>query len=173
MDATPNAPAPHDATSAPDASLTPPLDSIEIAPTPDPRTYKLTPEAQTIALLAAIEGGQGVREACAELSINIRTAYGILARSDDQLDTTRAAIRKLMQAQALERMHDWEAASVIGATKKGNHAPARDWLLHAGVIDPIAGENNLNLRVAIQIGTEEKPMRIQSPQVIDIEDVPE
>jgi len=109
------------------------------------------------------------REAAADAGINIRTAYGVLARSDDNIDHVRGAVRKLMIAQTLERIRDWEVASDVGARKRGNHSPARDWLLHAGVIDPLAQDAGVSVRVAICIGTPDAPMSVTSPQVLDAE----
>ena len=42
----------------------------------------------------------------------------------------------LMAACALARLTDWRRAS-RAAARRGDHRPARDWLLHANVIDPL------------------------------------
>src|SRR4030095_9611923 len=97
------------------------------------------------------------------LNLNLRTAYHILGRSEESFDALRAATRKLLAAGALDRLHDWQIASEVGARKKGNHVPARDWLLHAGVIDKLEGDGVGGIRIAINIGTDEQPMRIRSP----------
>jgi hypothetical protein len=126
------------------------------------RTIKLTSEQEALALIGLVQDGVSVREAASQLGLNLRTAFGVLARSTEDIDATRAAIRRVMAAQALDRMEDWRIASEVGARKKGNHAPARDWLLHAGVIDQLDSDST-SVRISINIGTDAKPMRIPSP----------
>jgi len=120
-------------------------------------------DEQVIAFLAAVESGIGCREAATKCGLNLRTAYGILARGDADIDALRAATTRLLQVEALDRLDDWRNAARVGALKKGNHAPARDWLLHAGVIDALASDQGANVRIAICIGTDERPMKIASP----------
>lgn len=131
---------------------------------PAPRhNNKKTPDNVALRFVALIEAGISTREAASECGLNISTAYQVLARSDADLETLRAATSKLMAVETLDRIDDWRTAARVGAQKKGNHAPAKDWLLHAGVIDNLASEQNTNIRIAIQIGTDDKPMRIASP----------
>jgi len=120
--------------------------------------------------MAAIEAGVPARQAATDIGINIRTAYAALARSDADIDALRAATTKLLAVETLDRIDDWRTASRVGAAKKGNHSPAKDWLLHAGVIDNLASENNTNIRIAIQIGTDDKPMKIASPLSRKVDD---
>ena len=42
----------------------------------------------------------------------------------------------LMSAYALPMLNDWRKAS-HKASDRGDHRPARDWLLHAGVLEPL------------------------------------
>lgn len=132
------------------------------------RTVKQTTEVEALALIGLVEDGLSVREAASQLGLNLRTAFGVLARSTEDIEATRGVIRRVMAAQALQRMDDWRIASEVGARKKGNHAPARDWLLHAGVIDALESDR-ASVRIAINIGTEDKPMRVVSPETIDID----
>lgn len=136
------------------------------------RSYsnKKTPDEQALAFIALVQSGVRPREAAIQTGINIRTCYGVLARMDDDVEATRAATLKLLQMEALDRLDDWRAASDVGARKKGNHTPARDWLLHAGILDPLASEGAGSVRIAINIGTDERPMRIASPLSVDVDD---
>jgi hypothetical protein len=129
---------------------------------------KKTPDEKALALIALVEAGVSVREAASQVDVNIRTAYEVLARGDLELDNVRATVRRLMAAEALERVEDWRLAAQVGAAKKGNHAPARDWLLHAGVIDELSSDSS-GVRVAIHIGTDERPLKIPSPLTIAAE----
>lgn len=134
----------------------------------DPSNHRTTP-AQAAELMGLVERGASVREAALQIPMPLRTAYRILQRSEDQLETMRGVVRKLMVAQTFQRIDDWVTASQVGARKRGNHSPARDWLLHAGVIDPLAQDADVSVRVAICIGTPDAPMPVTSPQVIDAE----
>jgi hypothetical protein len=125
-------------------------------------SYKWSTDAQRLTVIAAIEKGLTPREASIEAGVSIRTTFRILSQAENTVEEMRAAFRKLLQAKALQRLADWELASEVGARKKGNHAPAKDWLLHAGVIDPLDSDT-ASVKVAIIIGTEEKPMRVPSP----------
>ena len=51
------------------------------------------------------------------------------------LASTREA-QDLMAAAGSERLADWEQASRL-ASARGDHRPAKDWLMHAGTIDPL------------------------------------
>jgi hypothetical protein len=126
---------------------------------------KQTDDEKAVALIALVESGMSVREAATETGANIRTAYRVLARSEIDVDNVRATVRKLMIGNSLQAMEHWQTAMDVGARKKGNHAPARDWLLHAGVIDELKQDSG-NVRVSIHIGTDERPMRIPSPLTI-------
>jgi hypothetical protein len=134
----------------------------ELTPTDEVNSNKWATDAQRLTVIAAIEEGKTPREAALLSSVSIRTVFRILSQADNTVDMMRAAFRKLLQAKALRRLEDWETASQVGALKKGNHAPARDWLLHAGVIDPLDSDT-ASVKVAIVIGTDDKPMRIPSP----------
>lgn len=132
-------------------------------------TGKRTSQEVELALLQLVEEGNSVRDAAKVIGLPLRTAVEVMSRTADRLEALRAATRRLMVAGALDRLEDWRVASDVGARKKGNHAPARDWLLHAGVIDHLEADA-ASLRIAINIGTEEKPMRIASPLTIDVEE---
>jgi hypothetical protein len=126
-------------------------------------TKKKTSKQQIATLLAAIERGLSCREAASQAGIHLRTAYGVLARYEVDLGALQAATQKILAIEALDRVDDWRTAARVGAAKRGNHLPAKDWLLHAGIIEPLQGENQGHIRIAINIGTEERPMKIVSP----------
>lgn len=119
--------------------------------------------AQTIELLELIEDGCSVKEAAQRVSVNLRTAYRVLASYERDVD----GVRNIMRHKALEALDAWQTAMHVGANKKGNHAAARDWLLHAGAIEPIAQDVRISGGIAICIGTPDNPMPIQPPQVVD------
>lgn len=125
------------------------------------RAYRST-DAQRLTVLAAIEAGKSPREASIEAGVSIRTTFRILSQAESQQEEIKEAFRKLLQAKALARLEDWETASQVGARKRGNHGPARDWLLHAGALDPLDSDKT-NVQVAIVIGTDDRPMRVRSP----------
>ena len=126
-------------------------------------TGNKTPTEVATEFLALIEEGLGPREASIRVGIHLRTAQRLLARYDADFEAIQAATRKILTVEALDRVDDWRVAARVGAAKRGNHLPAKDWLLHAGVIDPLQGENQAGIRIAINIGTEDRPMKICSP----------
>jgi hypothetical protein len=64
-----------------------------------------------------------------ECGVNPETArHTVLAASRSAVD--------LMQAYAAPMLEDWIGAS-RKASARGDHRPARDWLLHAGSIEPM------------------------------------
>jgi hypothetical protein len=104
-------------------------------------------------------------DAAAQLEIGIRTAYRVIAQADQLGEDSAAAVRKLMRVKALGVLDQWHQ-SMPAAVKKGNHAPMRDYLLHAGAIEPAQADGPV-ARIAIMIGTEERPMRVRAPQIIN------
>ena len=151
---------------AADASVEPTV-STDVAVIQGQRGKKTDDELE-LALMSLVDQGLSVREAASHVGVNLRTAYHLMARSEESLDALRGATRRFMARQALQRVDDWRIASEVGARKKGNHAPARDWLLHAGVIDALESDHT-SVRIAINIGTDDKPMRVVSPETIDID----
>ena len=120
-------------------------------------------EQQVAELFGLIDSGKSVTEAAQEIGIARHTAFRIMQRYEVDL----SGVRNLMKAKAFEAIDAWEVAMQVGALKKGNHAPARDWLLHAGVIEPVQGDSAIGVKVQICIGTPEQPMRTASPQTLE------
>jgi hypothetical protein len=124
----------------------------------------ISPE-QAIQLIELIDGGLPMADAAAQVQIGIRTAYRVIAQADQLGEDSAAAVRKLMRVKALDVLGHWHE-SMPAAIKKGNHAPMRDYLLHAGAIEPAQTDGPVT-RIAIMIGTDERPMHVRAPQVVD------
>ncbi len=137
----------------------------------DDKTGLKDKQTNELVFMAAVESGAYVKQAAQACGLSERTAYRVLSRMEVDADSARDAIRKLMVVRGLEAMDNWRTAMDVGARKKGNHAPARDWLLHAGVIDPLVSDDRSRVNISINIGTDTQPMRIVSPQALDPIDV--
>jgi len=59
----------------------------------------------------------------------------------------------------------WGVA-IDAAADKGDHRPAKDLLLHTGAIEPVGDEGGAT-RVAIFVGSPERPLDGQPPMIID------
>jgi len=57
------------------------------------------------------------------------------------------------------------------AASKGDHRPAKDWLLHARSIEPVVEQGNQGARIAIIIGTPEHPIRVHPPQPVVVDTI--
>lgn len=131
--------------------------------TKDKQTHHVTAlQAQTI--FEAVEEGETLRSAAQKAGVSRQTAWRLMRSYEANVD----AARKFMAAKALDRIEDWESASQKAA-EKGDHRPAKDWLLHAGAIEPVNDGSQGGTRIAIMIGTPEKPIHADLPQVIDVQ----
>lgn len=90
----------------------------------------------------------------------LRSAEGLQLRQQLQGDE-REQVLQLLKASGLSVAREWRHAVDV-ASNKGNHAPAKDWLLHAGLVDPIQDDTSKG-GLVIQIGTPEHPIRVPSP----------
>jgi len=71
--------------------------------------------------------------------------------------------RNLLDASSLDAARAWVLACQTGAAK-GRHEPARDLLLHRGVIEPIKQEApNNSVTVVLNGGTAPPELRVVSP----------
>ncbi len=70
----------------------------------------------------------------------------------------RDQIRIRMIRKADSAMQSWED-SLAPAAERGNHKPARDLMLHAGIIDPIESTES-GPKVVVQIGASAADVRI-------------
>jgi hypothetical protein len=80
----------------------------------------------------------------------LTTANGA-ARNLAILDEKRKRARAQLVRDAVGYAKDWREASKQ-AVKSGNHRPAQDALLHAGVIEPIADPRQAGNSVIVRIG---------------------
>ena len=82
----------------------------------------------------------------------------------------RDEVLRMLQITSPQAAREW-ARAVTQAANKGDHRPARDLLLHAGAIDPIADDASNGPRIAIVIGTDEHPMNVRSPlRMLELEE---
>jgi len=74
-----------------------------------------------------------------------------------------------MAAYAEPALRAWLQAQGVAAVR-GDHRPARDWLMHAGVIDPLpdAGKGSGPAVVIINAPMPGMPGYVPSPSVIDV-----
>ena len=148
-----------------DNPLAPTPHTPEVTHIVTPTSNYLSPtpvtDAQALELRKLTDDGMTVAEAGQRLGIGRRRAYRILSRFDSEADL----VAKSMRISELERMEEWAAACQVAASK-GDHRPAKDWLLHARSIEPVADQANQGARIAIIIGTPEHPIRVHPPQAV-------
>jgi hypothetical protein len=58
----------------------------------------------------------------------------------------------ILESESSSVLQDWRTAATVGAYK-GRHEPARDWLLHAGVVAPLADSKPQGPQVIIGIAS--------------------
>ena len=82
-----------------------------------------------------------------------------IPRVADHLKLSRPTVTEIarktkqtLEDEASGVLEDWRVASRTGALK-GNHAPSRDWLLHAGIIKPLDSDKSQGPQVMIGIAT--------------------
>jgi hypothetical protein len=115
-------------------------------------------DARNIAILADLDDGLSYREAARKHGVSLATVGRLALRMQSMAD----AARNYMAAKGLDAAEHWLKASATAA-QKGDHRPAKDWLLHTGAIDPVADSNGQGrTQVAIIIGTPDSPIRVNS-----------
>lgn len=122
---------------------------------------------QALDVAALLQEGLTAAEAGRHLGISRRTVFARLALLDVQADDSA---RKYLRLKALNLAEDWITASAQAA-QAGNHKPAKDALLHAGLIEELQGDKRNAAHVLIQIGSPESPIQALAPQVIEAERV--
>jgi hypothetical protein len=126
----------------------------------DKQTHAVTAsQAQTI--FEMVEDGASLRLAAEKAGVSRQTAWRLMRSYEAN---TEAAV-KYMALKALERVEDWDTAA-RKAADKGDHRPAKDWLLHVKAIEPVEDTGRQGLNVAIMIGTPDAPIRLQPPDVV-------
>ncbi len=101
-----------------------------------------------------------------EISDTYKISLGSLtAIAKRTAEIESGAVAKLMQTRALDAIDLWHAAMINGAIN-GKHAPAKDWLLHAKVLDPVQSDSGSGAKVAVIIGAPGQPVTLPNVQVI-------
>jgi DNA-binding CsgD family transcriptional regulator len=111
---------------------------------------------RTVALKAAVEtlaaDGVGGDEIANRLQLNPRTVKDLIVEAKARLE-----------ADSPTMLGHWATAAREGALK-GRHEPSRDWLLHAGVIQPVADSKPQGPQIIIGIASlPGLPSRGESP----------
>jgi predicted DNA-binding protein (UPF0251 family) len=117
---------------------------------------------EAVTLRDLIRDGLTVEAAGRQLKMSRSTVFRRLQLIEEDIDR---GVLNLLTAKALDRVDDWEKASQQAAGK-GDHRPAKDWLLHAKAIDPVNDGSQGRMQVAIMIGTPEQPIRLSPPQQV-------
>ena len=106
-----------------------------------------------LAIHALHQFGKTSHEIAKEVSSDYRTVEAVLTNRDVSKD----ALKLLMADDAIAALSDWRNARNIAAAQ-GKHAPAKDWLLHAGVIEPIQQQQQAGSSVTVVIGIQGQPV---------------
>ena len=104
------------------------------------------------------DSGMGQSEIVTRLHIAPKTVKELIAEAKATLERESAGV-----------LQDWRTAASMGALK-GLHAPAKDWLLHAGIIQHIADSKPAGPQIIIGIST--LPGLPVSPVAIDVSPLP-
>ncbi len=134
------------------------LTTPTVAPQPHPDSNDLS---EAVSLKTLIRDGMSVADAGRHLGISRSTAFRRLSLIEEDIDR---GVVNLLTLKALDRVENWETAA-IKAAEKGDHRPAKDWLLHAKAIEPVEDSGRQGVNVAILIGTPEQPIRLQPPVI--------
>ena len=127
-------------------------------------------QALTVAVRTLAESGMSQTAISDKLVIAPKTVKELIAEA-----------KQTLEGESLGVMADWRVAATVGA-QRGRHEPARDWLLHAGIIQPIADQKPQGPQVIIGIASlpglpgwgesqlQSGPVSPVSVQVIDSKD---
>ena len=125
-------------------------------------------EVRLSAAWADVEHGMTMRQAATKHGLG-EWQVRRLIRTWDSTDY-EGTVRNLLKAQGLSAIQAW-AQAMHQAAEKGRHEPARDLLTHAGMIEPVTGQEGTGkTNIAIVIGTPDQPVSLQSLQVIENKD---
>lgn len=113
-------------------------------------------DVRDVSIAADLAEGRTYRDVAARHGVSHATVGRVAAK----LETYEAGARKYLIAKALGAVDDWTQASA-NAARRGDHRPARDLLLHAGVIEPLADTSGQrSTQIAIVIGEPGRPVRV-------------
>jgi len=111
---------------------------------------------RTIAILADIENGDSYTAIARKHGVAPSTVSRIAAKAE----SFSAAARNYLRAREFRAIDAWTAA-LDSAAKRGDHRPAKDLLLHTGLIEPLADTSaSARTQIAIVIGEPGKPVRV-------------
>jgi hypothetical protein len=86
-----------------------------------------------------------------------------------QIDAdVREMVRRRMVAKADDAVGYWER-SMGNAAERGDHKPAKDWLMHSGVVDPVEStESGPKVIVQIGVNADEVKVGISTQTVVHV-----
>jgi predicted lipid-binding transport protein (Tim44 family) len=117
-------------------------------------------DVKAAQLIAKVEQGMSIRQAATEVGLSRMTALRMV-RAWDSTDYD-GTVRNLLKLKGADAVEAWATAMRAGAVK-GNHLPARDLLTHAGIVEPVDGQNGTaKTQIAIVIGTPDAPVSVKS-----------
>ena len=108
---------------------------------------------KVLAIHALHQFGKTSHEIAEHIGSDYRTVEAVLTRRHE----SKEALKLLMADDALAALSDWRTAR-NQAAQQGKHTPAKDWLLHAGVIDPIQQPQAQGSSVTVVIGVQGQPV---------------
>lgn len=118
--------------------------------------------ARKLDILDRLASGTPYRQISKDCGISIGALTKI---AQEQAQLEREGFRKLMLLKSLPMLEHWEEAAKSGA-RTGKHGPAKDWLLHAGAIEPLAQDESGGAKVAVIIGMPGQPVGLPDVQVL-------
>jgi len=135
------------------------------------RGSQLTPEQRREIQCCALLDGLSASEIARRTGRDRGTIANVLKAEDSralrqQLETeAQEAAIKVLRGYSQRAARAWGIA-IDAAADKGDHRPAKDLLLHTGAIEPVGDEGGTT-RVAIFVGSPERPLDGQPPMIID------
>ncbi|MDP2319545.1 MAG: helix-turn-helix domain-containing protein [Acidobacteriota bacterium] len=138
---------------------------------PPGRGSQLTPDERRDVQRLRLVDGESISEIARRTGRNRETIANIV-RSDDtrelaeQLESeSREAALRVLRGTSEQAARAWRKA-IDTAADKGDHRPARDILLHNGVIQPLNGPANIGIQVIV--GTPGHPAGLDPFDTVDI-----
>ena len=137
------------------------------------RGSQLTPDERRDMQRLKLVDGESISEIARRTGRNRETVANVL-RADDtkelaqQLETeAREGALRVLRASAETAARAWSTTAISQAAEKGDHRPARDLLLHTGVIQPIEKGGPM-IGVQVIVGSAERPAGDDPFDAIDV-----
>ncbi|MDP2320629.1 MAG: helix-turn-helix domain-containing protein [Acidobacteriota bacterium] len=138
---------------------------------PPGRGSQLTPDERRDVQRLRLVDGESISEIARRTGRNRETIANIV-RSEDtrelaqQLESeSREAALRVLRGTSEQAARAWRKA-IDTAADKGDHRPARDILLHNGVIQPLNGPANIGIQVIV--GTPGNPAGLDPFDTVEI-----